>query len=290
VVLSGLQDRLAPLRTWLFPRRVYLQLEDQAISAMALEGERIAWQERVPLPAGLCVNGEPLMVEALGDLLGDLLVERGYAGAHVKAVLPRAATAWRLIEWPEAAWPEQPELLVRQQQDELGLPWSLQDADVLLDPLLAELPRSLLVAAQRSLLEAWIEVFSQAGVALDGLEALPICLWRAVKPQLARQGREGFLALLQLEPDQSWLLALDQGQPLGEWPLPVAHDHEALAVALQQWRQRHEPTTCLLLGPDSTVRELGEQLPLWLGCPVLPLEFPGGEAAIWGLAAGELAR
>jgi type IV pilus assembly protein PilM len=140
VVLSGLQDRLAPLRTWLFPRRVYLQLEDQAISAMALEGERIAWQERVPLPAGLCVNGEPLMVEALGDLLGDLLVERGYAGAHVKAVLPRAATAWRLIEWPEAAWPEQPELLVRQQQDELGLPWSLQDADVLLDPLLAELP------------------------------------------------------------------------------------------------------------------------------------------------------
>ena len=290
MVLSGLQDRLAPLRTWLFPRRVYLQLEDQAISAMVLEGERIAWQERVPLPAGLCVNGEPLMVEALGDLLGDLLVERGYARAHVKAVLPRAATAWRLIEWPEAAWPEQPELLVRQQQDELGLPWSLQDADVLLDPLLAELPRSLLVAAQRSLLEAWIEVFSQAGVALDGLEALPICLWRAVKPQLARQGREGFLALLQLEPDQSWLLALDQGQPLGEWPLPVAHDHEALAVALQQWRQRHEPTTCLLLGPDSTVRELGEQLPLWLGCPVLPLEFPGGEAAIWGLAAGELAR
>lgn len=271
---------------------MYLQLEDQAISAMVLEGERIAWQERVPLPAGLCLNGEPLMVEALGDLLGDLLVERGYAGAHVKAVLPRAASAWRLIEWPEAAWPEQPELLVRQQQDELGLPWSLQDADVLLDPLLAEPPRSLLVAAQRSLLEAWIEVFSQAGVALDGLEALPICLWRAVavKPQLAWQGREGCLALLQLEPDQSWLLALDQGQPLGEWPLPVAHDHEALAVALQQWRQRHEPTTCLLLGPDSTVRELGEQLPVWLGCPVLPLEFPGGEAAIWGLAAGELAR
>lgn len=287
MVLSGLQDRLAPLRTWLFPRRVYLQLEDQAISAMALEGERIAWQERVPLPAGLCVNGEPLMVAALGDLLGDLLVERGYAGAQVKAVLPRAATAWRLIEWPEAAWPEQPELLVRQQQDELGLPWSLQDADLLLEPLLGDPPRSLLVAVQRALLEAWIEVFSQAGVALDGLEALPICLWRAVKPQLARQGSEGLLALLQLEPDQSWLLALDQGQPLGEWPLPVADDHAALAAALRQWRKRHAPSVCTLLGPDAALQALGEQLPAWLGCPVLPLELPGAEAALWGLAAGE---
>ncbi len=286
MVLSGLQDRLAPLNSWLFPRRVYLQLEDQALSAMVLEGERIAWQERVPLPPGLCVNGEPLLAEALGDLLGDLLVERGYPAARVKAVLPRAATAWRLIEWPGAAWPEQPELLVRQQQDELGLPWLLQDADLLLDPLLGDPPRSVLVAAQRTVLEAWIEVFSQAGVALDGLEALPICLWRAVKPQLGK----GVQALLQLEPDQSWLLALDQGQPLGEWPLPGADDREALAAALQQWRQRHAPVACTVVGAEALVQELNELLPDWLGCPVLPLDLPGVEAALWGLAAGERVR
>jgi Tfp pilus assembly PilM family ATPase len=163
---------------------VYLQLEDQALTAVVLEGERVAWQERVPLPEGLCESGQPRAIEALGDLLGDLLVERGYAGARLKAVLPRAATAWRVIEWPDSSWPEHPELVVRQQQQELNLPWSLQDADLLLEPLMGAQPRSLLVAVQRSVLEAWIEVCNQAGVALDAVEALPMCLWRAVRPML----------------------------------------------------------------------------------------------------------
>ena len=286
MVLSGLQDRLSPLNSWLFPQRVYLQLEDQAFTAMVLEGECIAWQERVPLPPGLCVNGEPLLVEALGDLLGDLLVERGYPGAHVKAVLPRAATAWRVIEWPDAAWPEQPELLVRHQQDQLALPWTLQDADLWLEPLLGDPPRSLLVTAQRTLLEAWIEVFSQAGVALDGLEPLPICLWRAVKPQLG----EGVQAVLQLEADCSWLLALDQGQPLGEWLLPPPDQAEALAAALRQWRERQAPVVCTVVGPDALVQALNAQLPSLFGCPVHRLELPGGEAALWGLVAGEQVR
>ena len=286
MVVSGLQDRLAPLNSWLFPRRVYLQLEDQAFTAMVLEGERIAWQERVPLPAGSCVNGEPLLVEALGDLLGDLLVERGYPGAHVKAVLPRAATAWRVIEWPDAAWPEQPELLVRQQQDQLALPWTLQDADLWLEPLLGDPPRSLLVAVQRALLEAWIEVFSQAGVALDGLEPLPICLWRAVKPQLG----EGVQAVLQLEADCSWLLALDQGQPLGEWLLPPPDQAEALTAALRQWRESQAPVACTVVGPDALVQALNAQLPALFGCPVHRLELLGGEAALWGLVAGEQVR
>ena len=216
MVLSGLQDQLAPLKSWLFPRRVYLQLEDQALTTMVLDGERVAWQERVPLPEGLCEAGEPRAIEALGDLLGDLLVERGYAGARVKAVLPRAATAWRVIEWPDASWPDHPELVVRQQQQGLDLPWSLQDADLLFEPLMGAQPRSLLVAVQRSLLEAWIEVCNQAGVALDGVEALPICLWRAVRPQL--QADEGVQVLLQREPRQSSPLALDRGPALGQGP------------------------------------------------------------------------
>ena len=274
MVLSGLQDRLAPLKSWLFPQRVYLQLEDQAFTAMVLDGDRVAWLERVPLPEGLCVNGQPTAVEALGDLLGDLLVERGYAGARVKAVLPRAATAWRVIEWPGAAWPKSPELVVRQQQAELDLPWTLQDADLLLEPLLGDPPRSLLVAVQREVLEAWIEVCSQAGVALDGVEALPICLWRAVSPQLG----EGVQLLLQLEDQQSWLLALDRGQPLGEWPLPP--EGEPLAAALGAWAERYGPSGGVVIGSPTPLEP-------WLGCSLIPFEPPAGSAALWGLVAGE---
>lgn len=281
MVLSGLQDQLAPLKSWLFPRRVYLQLEDQAFTAMVLDGERVAWLERVPLPEGLCVDGEPKAVEALGDLLGDLLVERGYAGARVKAVLPRTATAWRVIEWPDASWPEHPELVVRQQQLELDLPWSLQDADLLLEPLLGAQPRSLLVAVQRSVLEAWIEVCNQASVALDAVEALPICLWRAVSPQI--QAGEGVQVLLQLEPDQSWLLALDQGQPLGEWSMPVACDPEELSLALARWRRRYSPGAAIVLGGDPASAQA-------LGCPASGFARVEGVPALWGLAEAELRR
>ena len=278
MVLSELQDRLAPLKSWLFPRRVYLQLEDQALTAMVLDGERVAWQERVPLPEGLCESGEPRAIEALGDLLGDLLVERGYAGARVKAVLPRAATAWRVIEWPDASWPEHPELVVRQQQQELNLPWSLQDADLLFEPLTGAQPRSLMVAVQRSVLEAWIEVCNQAGVSLDGVEPLPICLWRAVRPQL--QADAGVQVLLQLEPDQSWLLALDQGQPLGEWSMPPASDPEDLSLALARWRQRYSPSAAIVLGGDPASAEA-------LGCPASGFARVDGVPALWGLAEAE---
>jgi type IV pilus assembly protein PilM len=281
VVLAGVRDRLAPLQSWLFPRRVYLQLEDQALVAMVLEAERLVWHERVPLPQGVCENGAPVAVEALGDLLGDWLIERGYPGAHVKAVLPRAATAWRVIEWPDGQWPEAPELVVRQQQGELDLPWSLQDADLWIEPLLGDPPRSLLLAVQRQLLEAWIEVCSQAGIALDGLEALPICLWRAVKPQL----EDGVQVVLQLDDQQSWLLALEQGQPLGEWPCPPAG--ELLEAPLRRWAQRYSPSAGLLIGSESMVQTWLPQLTAWLGCPVTPFAPGAGTAALWGLAAGE---
>ena len=283
MVLSGLQDQLAPLKSWLFPRRVYLQLEDQAFTAMVLDGERVAWLERVPLPEGLCVNGQPTAVEALGDLVGDLLIERGFPGARVKAVLPRAATAWRVIAWPNARWPDQPEVVVRQQQDQLDLPWSLQDADLRLEPLIGAPPRSLLVAVQRGLLEAWIEVFSQSGVALDGMEPLPICLWRAAEPQLG----EGVQVLLQLEEEQSWLLALDQGEPLGEWSLPVHTEHEALITVLHTFQRRFHPRAALVSGEAQAVDAVLSELEGALECSVDWLEPRDEAPALRGLIAGD---
>jgi hypothetical protein len=262
---------------------VYLQLEDQALTAMVLDGERVAWQERVPLPEGLCVDGEPKAVEALGDLLGDLLVERGYAGARVKAVLPRIATAWRVIEWPDASWPEHPELVVRQQQQELNLPWSLQDADLLFEPLTGAQPRSLMVAVQRSVLEAWIEVCNQAGVSLDGVEPLPICLWRAAEPQLGG----GIQALLQLEEEYSWLLALDEGEPLGEWLLPAASNEEPLEQRLRLWAERYNPSAAVVMGAEDLRKRLLPQLGRWLGCERVSFASEEVPAAFWGLVRGD---
>lgn len=55
-LLSGVEDQLRrPLRAFLFPQRVYLQLEDQAITAMALQGGSVTWLERVLLPPACAV-------------------------------------------------------------------------------------------------------------------------------------------------------------------------------------------------------------------------------------------
>ena len=213
-------------------------------------------------------------------------MERGYARARVKAVLPRAATAWRVIEWPGAAWPESPELVVRQQQDQLDLPWSLQDADLRLEPLTGSPPRSLLVAVQRGLLEAWIEVFSQAGVALDGIEPLPICLWRAAEPQLG----EGVQVLLQLEQEQSWLLAVNQGEPLGEWPLPALTEPQALITVLHTFQRRFHPRAALVSGEEQAVDAVLPELEGALGCSVSWLGPRGEGLALRGLVAGDRLR
>ena len=68
------------------------------------------------------------------------------------------------------------------------------------------------MAVEAALLEDWIEVFADVGLGLDALEAAPVCALRGVGLQ------SGWL--LGLEPEQSWLLRLEQGAPTWQWRLP----------------------------------------------------------------------
>jgi type IV pilus assembly protein PilM len=317
LVVSGVQDRLAPLQAWLFPRRVYLQLDDQALTALALNGRRIAWLERLPLPQGLCQDGEPLLVEALGDLIGDLLIERGWVGARLRAVLPAAATEWRLVQWPAGQCspgegPAEPEQLLRERQEELGFRLPLPSADLLAWTLQQEPPTSLVVAVRPSLLDGWIATINGAGVALDGLEAAPLCLCRAVEPLLEGAPADQLTAVLQLEPEGSGLLLLlRSGLPVFEQALPSSSDPEALTGQLQRciayWRRQDADAGALALLVHGSLAA-AEAPVAWLAaaldcsCGVLdPLALgwlqgepaPGAPqgvelAALWGLAAAEL--
>lgn len=316
-MLSGVQDRLAPLQSWLFPRRVFLQLEDLALTALVLEGSRIRWLERVELPQDLCSEGVPQAPEALGDFVGDWLIERGFAGARVRAVLPRAATAWRVVEWPDGHSPDDPEPVLMQHLEALRLPWPLDHgadgADLRLADLGSSSPRALMVAVRRSVLEGWIEVFSQAGVTLDALEPWQVCLWRAVP----HDGSTSLELAIALGAHQSWLLALKEGEPFGEWPLPAAQDPLLLISALEQWR-RESPWSALMAhgqvlwmvsadGLQGQIKPVGELLHERLGweprCidPLAMGWWTRGEAVdaaenlpelamLWGLAAAERRR
>ena len=59
-MLSLYEERLGPLQAWLFPQRVYLELQDQAITAMVLSGRGLSWVDQLSLPPGLCQGGRPV--------------------------------------------------------------------------------------------------------------------------------------------------------------------------------------------------------------------------------------
>lgn len=240
-LLSGVQerltDRLGPIRAWLFPRQVYLQLEDQAITAMALEGSRIVWLERVPLPPGLCENGEPVRIDSLGDLIGDLLAQRGFFGARVVAVLPAIASQMRLVQWPDGRWPEEPDRILGLNEAALGLRTVLPYLDLQLVDLPQAPPTSLVVTVPTATLERWIEIFSLAQVSLERMEAAQLCVCRGLLAVDGDPAGAALQAVLQLEPQECRLLVLENGLPAYERRLPGAEQQGALVEALGRWRQ-----------------------------------------------------
>ena len=236
-VQERLTERLGPLKAWLFPRQVYLQLEDQAITAMALEGRRIVWLERVPLPLGLCENGEPIRTDSLGDLLGDLFVERGFAGARVVAVLPAMASQMRLVQWPNRRWPEDPERMLQLNEAELGLRIALQYLDLHLVDLAQDPPSSLLVTVPSSTLDRWIEVFTLAQLSLDRMEAAKPCICRGILPLELPADDTAPTVVLQVEPQRCSLMVMENGIPSYERRLPGASQADQLLADLQRWRQ-----------------------------------------------------
>jgi Tfp pilus assembly PilM family ATPase len=297
------------LQAWLFPRRVLLELGDQAITALALRHGQVVWLERIPLPEGLCQGGEPQQPEALGDLIGDLLIERGWALAHVRAVLPAAASHCRLVEWPDGQWPADPEAVLLERQEQLALPVPLHDADLRLVPLALDPPTSLLVAVPADLLEAWIAVFATAGVALDGLEAASLCLCRGLEPLLREASSDQLTALVELGAQTSQLLLVRHGLPVYERRWPSALEPAELAVQIRQcqsfWRQQDPGAAglqVLLHGSRAAAPGWAEALetpvlvvdPLALGW-WQPAQLPPSSAApagvellgLWGLALAE---
>ncbi|MEN9542287.1 MAG: hypothetical protein RLZZ459_2378, partial [Cyanobacteriota bacterium] len=282
-LLSGVQDQLGPLRAWLFPRRVHLHLEDQAITALALDGEAVRWLERVPLPQGLCVDGQPRQMEALADLLGDLLVERGFTGASITATLPPAAAQVRLVRWSSGRLPQDPDLLLARQQGRLGLSGLWHDLDLQRRDLEGPGQRatSLVVSTPSALLESWISLFNQAAVRLDRIEAVQLCLCRALQPLRRQAGAgRGLSFVLQLESWGSTLLVVDGDWPVFQRLLPSIQDPAALLAGLQRcwqflqqlWPDRGPSPELFLYGGDLLDPTQTDRLAAALGWPCQRLD------------------
>lgn len=235
---DALRLGLADLRTQLLAKRVVLDIHDGGLRGAVVDGKGGAIE--VPLPPDTCRQGQPHEIEAIGDLIGDLFLELGLAGAKVSACLPLYASRWKVVRWPQGLLPESGCTELRLRAPDLGIPWPLSDVYLAVDQLPGTPARSLVVASPRKLVDAWVEVFELAGVQLQHLLSAQACEWQMLAAT-APVSKDEEVWLLELEHSRSRLWLVADGRPMADWALPGQRRSDGLdpnlADALQRCRQ-----------------------------------------------------
>ncbi len=233
LVLAGLQDTWRPLRAQLFPKLVLIDLSEQLVIGQAVKRgkpQQPIWS--APIPARTCRDGVPQLIDAVGDFLGDLLLEYGGIDAQLVVSLPRQASHWRVVEWPAGPQPQDSVDHLRALNPDLGWPFSLDAAYLDAHPLPGRPASSLVVAAERPVVDAWVEVFAIAGGTLQHLLPSQVSLMWGLGDALAATPAGTLVALLQPLDQQTSLILWNQGVPEFERMLPGAMVD--LIPALQQ--------------------------------------------------------
>ena len=245
-----IQERLRQVRRQLFPPRLRLEIDDQGLSAQVVTGGKTPQPPpgEVPLPVGICRQGIPQNRAALGDFIGDWLLEQGLVASQVEAVLPVAACQWRVVTWPFDAHPDDPLQALRQLEVDLGESLRLEQSCLGWQPLPpgpGAQARALLVAAPKAVVEAWQEVFAVAGVSLQRLIPAQVHQWRALQPLWSDATTpEHWFLELGAERSRLWLVV--DGVPEADWPMPACPPGagldpawtEALTRCQLFWRQQ----------------------------------------------------
>ena len=265
---EGLQGQWRSLRADLFPRVVLLDLSDpQLVIGQALKaGKPVEPIWTAPVPARTCREGLPVAIDALGDFIGDLLLEHSTPDAGLVVALPRELGLWRPLSWPEGAQPAMAVEELRERQVNLDWPFSLEAAVLDVQPLEQVPGQSLVVGTSQEALETWIEVFAVAGGSLRHLIPAQACLHVALEAELAEAPASQLVGLLQPSGRDCQLLVWRDGVPEFERILPLAPDQlvPALAQSLGFCRSRLGPGPIRLLQgePLEAATAIEEQLDL----------------------------
>lgn len=291
MVLAGIEAQWRPLRALLFPQVLLLDLSDpQILLGQALKGGKPrgeAWS--APIPARTCRAGVPVALDALGDFIGDLLLEHSAPDAALVAALPWEAACWRVVEWPDGDQPEDATDELRERHADLGWPFNLEDASLDVQPLANAPGCSLAVGMSLDALESWIEVFAIAGGTLRHLIPAQVCQQLAIRDHLEASADRELVALLQPDSQACHLLVWRAGVPEFQRRLPLEPSDlvPALDQALRFCRQRLGAESVRLLVTDPW--EGMEAIRAQLAWPLELVERGGfGSLRLAGLAALEL--
>ncbi len=293
MVLVGIKERWRQLRAELLPRIVLLDFTDpQLLVGQGLRnGKPQAQNWSAPVPARTLRDGMPIAADAFGDFVGDLLLEQKAPNATLVVALPRQACEWRLISWPGGVSPEDPIEALRELNPDLKLPYPLGAARIDVQPVPGREGRAVVVAAPRTTVEAWIDLFAIAGSSLRHLLPSQACQMLALREELDAMAPGDLLGVLQPTSSECLLDVWVDGAPHFQRRLPLEATQlvPALQRCLQFCRDQFGITHDRLLVSDelsaaaAVEQETGLELEL--------VDRRGfGTLALAGLAQAALAR
>jgi hypothetical protein len=261
-MVDELRSRFRPVKSWLFPYQVLLELSETHLLGQPLfNGRPGPTCLDVPLPALTIKEGSPVEIEPLADLIGELLVRENLIDAYVMAALPQEAVHWRVLDWSTPLAPGEEALAaLRAREPNLGLPFPLSEAELDLQPLPLAPGQLLLAATRREVVDGWIAVFHQAGLNLDRLASPQCCRLAALHAELAATTPGALVLVVSPHPSLGpLLLAIQDGVPLFERQL-AAESSERLAdvarcVAFLRKEFDQGDGVRLLLDPELTESE-----------------------------------
>ena len=197
-----------------------------------------------------------------------------------------------MLDWPAGQKPGNSAKDLRALNPDLGWPFSLEQAYLDVQPVPGLSNSSLVIAAERSVVDAWVEVFAIAGISLQHLLPAQLCMMWGLREELAATSADSLLALLQPLDQQTNLIVWNQGVPEFErlLPGPMLDLIPALQQSLDFYRnqQPHQGPVRLLLAPPLEEEALLEQA---LGLEAEVVDLAGfGSLCLQGLASLELVQ
>ena len=293
MVLAGLQSTWRPLRAQIFPKLVMIDLSEQLVTAQLVKrGKPLEPIWTAPIPALTCRDGVPQLKDAVGDFLGDLLLEYGVIDAQLVVSLPRQAAHWRVVDWPAGHQQANSVGDLRALNPDLGWPFPLEQAYIDVQPLAGLAASSLVIAAERSVVDAWVEVFAIAGGTLQHLLPSQLCTMWGLRDELAATPASSLVALLQPLDQQTNLIVWNKGVPEFErmLPGPMVDLIPALKQSLDFYRNLkapQAPVRLLLSAPLEDAASLEQAL----GLEAELVDRDGfGSLCLQGLASLELVQ
>jgi len=237
-VFSGVAEQLAPLREQLLrplrPTRVAVSIEADAVTLLAYQAvagqlQLQSWQQ-APLPSGVVTGGVLQLSEALGDLIGDLLLQGGIKAPGARALLPAEAVVLRSLKLPAGREPDA-EIVpwLMEQEAALALPFPLDEAAMSWQQ---RGDHWLLACMPNDQLDRWIDTFAIAGLELHGLEPAALAVERLLPLPQAQPAPQPWTGSLDVR-GESWQLLLWQGAvPLRQLSLAPASGLEELQTVM----------------------------------------------------------